>query len=181
MDTAEETNRTPRRTGARERLLVGATVGLAITAGVFAFLYWESSDTSSAEIDRYLGTQATEIERTATEIAELLTNYDADSIDEVGDRLLGLTTGEFRSDYEELLPGLGPALERARVSSTGEIIGGPDVSFSTADEAVARVTVEQSIRGTTDPRGRKTVVSMRFTFVLDEDEWTADGFALDGD
>ena len=156
-------------------------MALAVAGGVLAFLYWGSRDTSSAEIDRYLGTQATEIERAAVEIAELLTNYDADSIDAVGDRLLGLTTGEFRSDYEELLPGLGPALERARVSSTGDVVGDPEVAFSTADEAVALVRVEQTIRGTTDPRGRDVVVSMRFTFVRDQDEWMANGFALEGD
>ena len=85
-----------------------------------------SCSTSPDDIDRALAQEAPKAHDTAEEVIELLVNLDAESVDVGGERILELSTGDFRDDYEELLPGLGPAFEETGAKATGEIVDGPE-------------------------------------------------------
>jgi hypothetical protein len=92
--------------------------------------------------------------------------------------VLELSTGNFRDDYEELLPGLGPAFEEARASASGEILEGPDVTFTASDEAaIARVAQTTTVDGTE----RSVGFTVRLTLVKDDGGWKADAFELLGE
>ena len=59
---------------------------------------------------------------------------------------------------------------------------GPEVSFTSGDEALAFVTVRQRSRAEDDPEVRTQRLPMRFTLVRGEDgSWRADRFAIDTD
>jgi len=83
-----------------------------VAAVLFAGLWLMSRSTSPDDIDRALAQEAPKAHDTAEEVIELLVNLDAESVDVGGERTLELSTGDFRDDYEELLPGLGPASRR---------------------------------------------------------------------
>jgi hypothetical protein len=93
--------------------------------------------------------------------------------------VLELSTGNFRDDYEELLPGLGPAFEEAGASASGEILEGPDITFSSSDEAAAIARVAQTT--TVDGTERSVGFTVRLTLVKDEAGWKADRFELLGE
>lgn len=150
-----------------------------VAAGLFCGLWLTSRTTSVAEIDETLANEAPEVREVAAEIVELLVNVDATKLDATSDRVLELSTGNFRSDYEALLPGLGPAFEEAGAKATGEIVEGPDVTFSASNEAFAIAKVAQ----TTEVDGTERTVgfTVRITMVREDDEWKADRFELLGE
>lgn len=150
-----------------------------VAAGLFCGLWLTSRNTSEAEIDNSLANEAPEVREVATEIVELLVNVDAAKLEATGERVLELSTGNFRSDYESLLPGLGPAFEEAGARTTGEIVEGPDVTFSASDEAFAIAKVAQTIQVDNDER--IVGFTVRLTMIIEGDEWKADRFELLGE
>jgi Mce-associated membrane protein len=150
-----------------------------VAAGLFFGLWLNARTTTSAEIDESLANEAPEGREVATEIVELLVNIDAATLDETSERVLELSTGNFRSDYESLLPGLGPAFEEAGAKATGEIVEGPDISFTASDEAFAIAKVAQTT--TVDGTERTVGFTVRLTMVMQDDEWKADRFELLGE
>ncbi|MGH2789401.1 MAG: hypothetical protein ACRDJ0_00275, partial [Actinomycetota bacterium] len=126
------------------RLAIFGLGAAVVAAGLFFGLWLNSRTTSPAEIDETLANEAPEVREIATEIVELLVNVDAATLDETSERVLELSTGNFRSDFESLLPGLGPAFEEAGAKATGEIVEGPDITFSASDEAIAIAKVAQT-------------------------------------
>jgi len=160
--------------------LVVAGLGAAlVAAGLFFGLWLNARTTSPAEIDEILANEAPDVREVATEIVELLVNVDAAKLDETSERILELSTGNFRSDYESLLPGLGPAFEEAGAKATGEIVEGPDITFSASDEAFAIAKVAQTT--TVDGTERTVGFTVRLTMVNEGDEWKADRFELLGE
>ncbi|MGH2776395.1 MAG: hypothetical protein ACRDJT_13310 [Actinomycetota bacterium] len=163
----------------RNRALIPALIGAIVATGLFCGLWLASRSTSPEEIDRALDQEALDARATADEVIELLINLDAGNVDEAGERVLELSTGNFREDYEELLPGLGPAFEESGASASGEIIDGPDVAFTASDEAVAiaRVAQTTTVAGTE----RSVGFTLRLTLVKDDGAWKADTFELLGE
>jgi Mce-associated membrane protein len=150
-----------------------------VAAGLFLGLWLNARTTSSAEIDETLANEAPEVREIATEIVELLVNLDAAKLEERSERVLELSTGNFRSDYESLLPGLGPAFEESGAKATGEIVEGPDVTFSASDEAFAIAKVAQTT--IVDHTERTVGFTVRLTMVMQGERWKADRFELLGE
>ena len=160
--------------------LVVAGLGAAlVAAGLFFGLWLNARTTSPADIDETLANEAPDVREVATEIVELLVNVDAAKLDETSERILELSTGNFRSDYESLLPGLGPAFEEAGAKATGEIVEGPDITFSASGVAFAIAKVAQIT--TVDGTERTVGFTVRLTMVNEGDEWKADRFELLGE
>jgi hypothetical protein len=165
--------------GTGNRLLILALIGAVVAAGLFCVLWLTSRSTNPEAIDRALDQEAPDARATADEVIELLINLDAGNVDEAGERVLELSTGNFREDYEELLPGLGPAFEESGASATGEVLDGPDVSFTASDEAVAVARVAQTT--TVEGTERSIGFTLRLTLVKDDEAWKADSFELLGE
>ncbi|MGH2698479.1 MAG: hypothetical protein ACRDJL_04680 [Actinomycetota bacterium] len=163
----------------RSRVLILGLIGAIVAAGLFCGLWLTSRSTDPEEVDRALASEAPEVRATAEEVIRLLINLDAGSVEEGGERVLELSTGNFREDYEELLPGLGPAFEETGARATGEILEGPDVTFSAFEEAVAVARVAQTT--TTEGTDRTLAFTLRLTLVSEGDAWKADGFELLGE
>ncbi len=150
-----------------------------VAAGLFFGLWLNARAPSPAEIDETLANEAPEVREVAAEIVELLVNLDADKLEATSKRVLELSTGNFRSGYESLLPGLGPAFEEAGAKATGEIVEGPDVTFSASDEAFAIVKVAQTT--IVDDTERTIGFTVRLTMVMQGEAWRADRFELLGE
>ena len=161
------------------RILILALVGAVVAGALFCGLWLTGRSTSTDDIDEALAAEAPDARATAQEVVELLINLDADNVDESGERVLELSTGNFRDDYEELLPGLGPAFEEAGASATGEILEGPDVTFTASAEASAIARVAQTT--TVDGDERSVGFTVRLTLVKDDAGWKADAFELLGE
>jgi hypothetical protein len=153
-------------------------IGALVAAGLFGGLWLTSRSTTPGDVDRALAAEAPEVRATAEEVIELLLNLDANNVEETGERVLDLSTGNFREDYEELLPSLAPAFEESGARATGEILEGPDVTFSSSEEAVAVAQVAQTTSGETE---RTIAFALRLTLVLEGEAWRADGFELLGE
>lgn len=165
--------------GPSNRPLTLALVGAVVAAGLFCGLWLMSRSTDPEAIDRALDQEAPDARAAADEVIELLINLDADNVDEAGERVLELSTGNFREDYEELLPGLGPAFEESGASASGEILDGPDIAFTASDEAVAVARVAQTT--TVEGAERAVGFTLRLSLVKDDEAWRADTFELLGE
>jgi len=165
--------------GANSKPLIFALVGALVAAGLFFGLWLTARSTSPEEVDEALSAEEPDARDTAQEVIELLINLDAENVEESGERVLELSTGNFRDDYEELLPGLGPAFEEAGASASGEILEGPDITFTASDEAAAIARVAQTT--TVDGNERSVGFTVRLTLVKDDAGWKADAFELLGE
>jgi hypothetical protein len=161
------------------RPLILALIGAVVAAGLFCGLWLTARSTSPAGVDEALSAEVPGARDTAQEVVELLINLDAENVDDAGKRVLELSTGNFREDYEELLVGLGPAFEKAGASATGEILEGPDVTFIASDEASAVARVAQTT--TVDGAERSVGFTVRLTLVKEGEDWKADAFELLGE
>lgn len=157
-------------------ILVALLVFAVSAAGAFAALWLTKDDGfTEAEVGRYLDARAPAVTARANEVVDLLLNYDATTIDEVGDRLLELSTGNFSDDYEDLVGGgnLERALRQASASSRGQILDGPDVYFRDPSEAAAIVTVSQTAQSKGNPAGITTEYVFRIIMIRAGGEWKA--------
>lgn len=158
-------------------ILVAALVFALAAAGAFATLWLtKESGFTSADVARYLDARAPAVTDRATQVMDLLLNYDAATIDDVGDRLIELSTGNFADDYADLVGGgnLEKALREASASSRGQILDGPDVYFRDPDEAVSIVTVTQTAQSESNPTGITTEYVFRIILLRTGGEWKAD-------
>ena len=117
--------------------LIGAGVFMLALAVTFFVLWLSSADPSPQDVEKFLADEKPAIEETSSEVANLLFSYDSTTINQVADRMLGLATGNFAVEYERLIfeRGLADVLEKAKASSRGIILEGPDVSFLGPNEA----------------------------------------------
>ncbi|MDQ3916027.1 MAG: hypothetical protein M3323_12005 [Actinomycetota bacterium] len=159
-------------------VLVALLVFALVVAAVFAYL-WATKDVAvtAGEVETYLDARKDAVTERATEVMGLMLTYDSTNIDEVGERVLELATGDFRDDYAALVGGgnLKRALRRSSSSSRGQIMGDPDVSFRAPNEAVVILTVTQTTQSSDDPAGSTTDYVMRVVMLLTGGEWKADG------
>lgn len=156
--------------------LGGLTVFSLALAVTFGVLWAQSSEPSGNQVTRALTRSRPAVAKNASAVATLLMNYDAANLEDVSSRLLQLSTGNFRQDYEDVLSGgLGTALEEAGASSRGQILDGPDVYFESSDEAVALMRLSQTTQSAEAPGGQSFVYVMKITLVETEaGGWRAD-------
>ena len=185
MSDAVETSRAPlvadTESGERRpKLLVPALIAALVVsvavAVTFVVLWKQSAETTPQEVAAVLSAQREDVERVSAEVISLLTNYDATNIDQVAARMLEVSTGNFRKDYEATFAsGLGGALEEVEASTRGQILSGPDISFRTASEAVAVARVSETIQNKQVPTGRSFEYLIEITLIDTVDGgWKAD-------
>jgi hypothetical protein len=118
-------------------------------------------------------------ERRAIEVINLLMNYDSTNIDEVADRMLQISTGNFRQDYEETFSaGLGKAIEKVSASSRGQILNGPEISFRSGSEALAIARVTQMTQNDENPEATRSNVIEITLIDTTDGGWKADRVEL---
>lgn len=167
----------PERRSRAVPVLAALLVFSVATAASFALLWMgKDDDVTPADVAQYLEAREPAVNARVTEVMDLLLTYDATTIDEVGDRLLELSTGNFSDDYEDLVGGgnLERALRQASASSRGRILDGPDVYFRGPSEAVSIVTVSQTAQSESNPTGITTEYVFQITLIRADDEWKAD-------
>ena len=150
---------------------------LSFASAVTLGLFWvRDRETKPEEVASFLADQKPAVEKTVTEVINLLTNYDATNIDDVVNRMLDITTGSFRKDYQDTFErGFGNAIKKASTSARGQVLTGPDISFRSADEAVVVARVQQTIQNNKLPEGRTYVDVMQITLIHTADGgWKAD-------
>jgi hypothetical protein len=169
-----------RRKGWVVPVLSGALV-LALAAAVtFGILLVRGTETSPEDVGDFMATESAEVDERATQVIDLLLNYDATTIESVADEMLTVSTGNFRQQYEELIVGgaeggLAEALQAAAASSRGQFLEGPDISFTSPSEAVAIARVTQTTQSSDNPTGRTIEYVLQLTLVNTTDEgWKAD-------
>ena len=163
-------------------VLTGLLVFAVASAGAFAAL-WLTADTQTTarDVESFLDARAPAVSDRAAEVMDLLLNYDATNIEEVGDQLLEISTGNFFDDYEDLVGGgnLQKALRQASASSRGQIVDGPDVYFREPAEAAAIVTVTQTTQSRTNPTGITTEYVFRVILIQTPDgQWKANDVTI---
>lgn len=158
-------------------LLAALLVFSLAAATVFGFLYL-GSDVTSDDVGAVLSEETPEVEEVAQRVANLLLNYDSTNLEEVSSQMLGVATGNFREQYEEVLSsgaGLGAALEEASASSRGSILKGPDVYFRSGSEAIALMNVTQTAQSNSNPGGSTIDYVLKITLIDTQDGgWKAD-------
>lgn len=170
-----------KRVRGRRRFLVPALIaGLVVAlsaAAVFGTLYL-TAETTPADVGAFLAADVPQVRERSATVAELLLNYDSTNLEEVSRRMLEISTGNFREQYEQVLssgPGLGAALEEASASSRGQILEGPEVYFRTPSEAIAILRVTQTAQSSSNPGGQTVDYVLKITLVETSDEgWKAD-------
>lgn len=178
-DETTEEDRRPRRL--LVPLLIAGLVLMFALATTFFVLWLATADPSAADVDEFMSSQQGPVEERSTEVAKLLFTYDSTTLDEVSDRILGLSTGNFAVEYEKLIfqRGLKDALEEAKASSRGVILEGPDVSFIGATEAQVLFNIRQTVQNKDTPEGTSVVYVTRLTLVNTEGGgWKADRIEL---
>ena len=160
-------------------LAAGLVVSLALAA-TFVGLWITSVDTSAEDVAEFVSDQRPVAERRSIEVINLLMNYDSTNIDDVADRMLEISTGNFRQDYEETFSaGLGEAIERVSASSRGQILNGPEISFRSGSEALAIARVTQTTQNDEDPEGNTFRYVIEITLIDTTDGgWKADRVEL---
>jgi hypothetical protein len=157
--------------------LIAALVVALCAAAVFGFLFL-SRDVSSEDVGSALSEQVPEVKEVSQRVANLLLNYDSTNLEDVSDQMLGIATGNFREQYEEVLSsgaGLGAALEEASASSRGSILQGPDVYFQSGSEAIALMNVTQTAQSNSNPAGTTIDYVLKITLIDTQDGgWKAD-------
>ncbi|MEA2486554.1 MAG: Mce-associated rane protein [Actinomycetota bacterium] len=158
-------------------VLIGLLVVAIALAGTFAILWITGSKTSPDEVGNYLSDQSPAVEKVATDVGSLLLNYSSTNIEDVGKQMLALATGNFADQYQKIVTsgkGLGSALQKSSASSRGQILQGPDVSFSSAGEAVALLRVTQTVQSSALPGGRTVSYFLKISLVSTPEGWKAD-------
>jgi hypothetical protein len=161
---------------------LAAALVIAISLVVTFFVLWlGTADPSGEDVEKYMADQKPAVEERSTDVLKLLFTYDSTTLEQVTERMLELSTGNFAVDFEQNIieRGLGEALENAKVSSRGTILEGPDASFIGSSEAQAIFTVRQTVQNKQIPGGKSFVYVTRLTLVNVEGEgWKADRIEL---
>lgn len=179
MATTAAAEEAPRKRDLKRFLVPGLVAALVVAlalAGALGLLLANESETDPSEVGAFLAESKPDIEKRVIEVVNLLTNYDATNIDQTVERMLEITTGSFRKDYEDTFEqGFGDAIKKASTSARGQILTGPDIAFRSPDEAVAVLRVEQTIQNNRIPEGRTYIDVMQITLIhTSEGGWKAD-------
>jgi hypothetical protein len=161
-------------------LIAGLVVAICL-AGTFFFLWLQTADPQPEDVSEFISAETPSVEERAIQVTNLLLTYDSTNLEEVTERMLALSTGNFKQQYEDLIrvQGLGAALGEAKASSRGQILQGPDVTFSGPSEATAILNVTQTTQNEENPTGTTVNYVIRITLVDTADGgWKADSVDL---
>lgn len=154
-------------------LVAGLVFSLAL-AGSFALLWNGTREVQAEDVRVFLAGQIDDVEGLSRELIDLLMNYDATNLADRAEQIRALATGTFRDDYDELIEqGLGAALEEAAASSRGQIVTGPDVSFTSPSDAIALARVSQTTQSQDNPEGQTFLYYLKITLVRTDQGWLA--------
>jgi hypothetical protein len=165
-------------------LVPGLIAGLVLAlcfAATFFVLWLQTADPQPEDVSDFLAAEKPDVEQRAIEVTNLLLTYDSTNLDQVTEKMLALSTGNFKQQYEDLIrvQGLGDALDQAKASSRGQILTGPDVSFTGPAEATTILNVTQTTQNKENPSGQTVNYVIRITFVDTADGgWKADSVDL---
>ena len=159
-------------------LMAGLVLALVLAA-LFAFLWQRSKDIEPAELTTALTDEAAVVENRAAEVIDLLTTYDSTNFEERADQLRELSTGTFADQYETLIDqGIRQFLEEATASSRGRLLDTPEISFTSATDAIVLARVSQTTQTDDNPQGQRFLYIFRFDFIKTGQEWKADQFEI---
>lgn len=161
-------------------LIAGLVVALAV-ALTFFVLWLGTADPRPEDVTDFISVETPQVEDRAIEVTNLLLTYDSTNLDQVTEKMLAISTGNFNQQYEDLIrvQGLGEALDQAQASSRGQILQGPEVSFTGPSEAVAILNVTQTTQNKENPSGQTVSYVIRITLVDTSDGgWKADSVDL---
>jgi hypothetical protein len=173
-----------RKRDLRRWLVPGLIAGLVLAlclAATFFVLWLQTADPQAEDVKDFLATEKPDVEQRAIEVTNLLLTYDSTNLEEVTDKMLAISTGNFKQQYEDLIrvQGLGDALDEAKASSRGQILTGPDVSFTGPAEATAILNVTQTTQNKENPTGQTVNYVIRITLIDTADGgWKADSVDL---
>jgi hypothetical protein len=146
--------------------------GAAVALGA---LWSRDKATDPDEVSSYLRNSSGAVADAATSVIEALMNYDSATVEDRKAELLPLATGDFKSQYEELLDGgLGEALAAKDAVSRGEITDTLSVAFTSAGKAYAVARVLQEVSSDAAPNGRTVFYVMRLTLLQEDNAWKVD-------
>lgn len=178
-ESAEEKPAAPRRWLVPALI---AALAVAFSLVVTFFVLWlGTADPTGEDVEKYMASHKPAVEERSTEVAKLLFTYDSTTLEQVTERMLELSTGNFAVEFEQNIVerGLGDALENAKVSSRGIILEGPDASFIGSSEAQVIFNIRQTVQNKDIPGGKSFVYVARLTLVNVEGEgWKADRIEL---
>ncbi len=126
------------------------TTALAVVFAAVAVLLAVVTVRLQSDLEEVRGDRA-EVERVAGQFSEALLTYDHRDLDVARDRVLALSTGRFRREYEEAFEGLAALVEGFEASSTATVkaIFVGDISDGAAQ---AITVVDALVEGTAGPR-----------------------------
>jgi hypothetical protein len=160
-------------------LLIVGLVVTTLAAGAFLFMWLNSSTTEPSEVSAYIRAEKAAIEDRARRVIDLLMNYDSTNFEEKAEEMGAVATGSFRRQYLELVEGgIGSLLEESTVTSSGQIVEGPQISFVSATQAAAVAQVSQTTETKELPEGRTIMYVLELDFVKSGDEWMADNLDI---
>jgi hypothetical protein len=146
--------------------LVAALVVSIALAAAFGALWFRARNPSAEQAGKFLTTQKPAVTSVARDVGTKLLNYDSTTIEGISKQMLAEATGSFFDDYQKAMQqGLKSALEKAKASSRGQILQGPDVSFQTPSVAVALLRVNQTTQSSGNPGGQSISYYLKITLV----------------
>ncbi len=166
--SAARVPRSPRgATGTRLPWLL-ALVGLIGTVG-FA-IAWQRADGGTTTTVAGEGATAPMLGR-AREFSEALTNFDGATIDRDFDRIVALSTGEFRTQVDGFFSSeVRQQLKEAQASSRGEVRSAFVQSFD-ADRGSVFVVADQTIANNQSPQPQADTLRMELGLALVDGAW----------
>jgi hypothetical protein len=146
-------------------LVTSLAVALAVAVAVLAVLLVAGDDDGSDRLDA--------VREAAGTFGETLLTYDFHDPDDHRDKVLALSTGSFREDYEDSFDeGLGKVITEVEAVSRGIA---KDIYVSQLGEADAQaiVVLDVEVDGVAGPRTLRDLY-VRLTFVEVDGEWKVD-------
>ena len=146
-------------------LITSLAVALAVAVGVLAILLLAGDDEGSDRLDA--------VREAAGTFGETLLTYDFHDPEDHRDKVLALSTGSFREDYEDSFDeGLGKVISEVEAVSRGIA---KDIYISQLGEADAQaiVVLDVEVDGVAGPRTLRDLY-VRLTFVEVDGEWKVD-------
>jgi Mce-associated membrane protein len=165
----------PATGGRRLTVITAVAVVFALLAVGLAFvavsLERELSDERSGRAER--AEDRRQVEQVAGRFSEALLTYDHEDLEGARERVLELSTGRFRSEYESAFAGLEAMIEtteaRARATVRDVFVSGPD-----GETAQAITVVDSAVEGVAGPR-RVLDTYIRLELVKRDGRWLVDG------
>ncbi|MCU1498281.1 MAG: hypothetical protein JWM47_2234 [Acidimicrobiales bacterium] len=167
----------PRRSwGARIPWLL-AVLGLIGTVG-FAIAWQGARDDANGVASASVEGESADMADAARTFSLALTNFDGATIDRDFDRLVALSTGEFRGQADEFFSSkVRKQLKEAQASSRGEVRSAYVQSFD-GDRGTAFVVVDQTIANNTAPKPQADTLRMELSLVWVDGRWGVSRVAI---